>query len=247
MKVRTTKRYIVPFSYWCLFDLSMQLQFTRLESWWHWIVGILSSCRWKSTPRWTWRSLTLWTMSWDVDANTMATELTCMDVMQVRTEKPFPLPHFIWTFPLLHDWLVCSFPHNRWCIQCRDWGPVWAPEANHQQQRCVEPPRGPVPFNGAQRRNRVGWGRWPQALGGIRPSTYQQHTTWRRIISSADVDTVFISASYHSSDHCRDSIDNKTGTVARWLNWFFTLVKQEDFGYWFILYRCLWMWTTNLS
>lgn len=49
----------------------------------------VSFCRWKSTPRWTWQSPTLWTMSWDVGANTTATECTCMDVMQVRTEKPF--------------------------------------------------------------------------------------------------------------------------------------------------------------
>ncbi len=64
---------------------------------WCWISAYCQQCvcvivsffRWKSTPPWTWPNLTLWTMSWDVGANMMVTELTCMDVMQVRTDALF--------------------------------------------------------------------------------------------------------------------------------------------------------------
>lgn len=52
-----------------------------------------------------------------------------------------PPSHFTWSIsPPLS--LICYFfsSHYRWCIQCGDWRPVWAPEANHQQL-CVAHPR----------------------------------------------------------------------------------------------------------
>lgn len=54
---------------------------------------------------------------------------------------------------------------------------------------------------------------------------------WCLFTSLADVDKILLTASYYSSDHCRDSIDNKNGTGAKLLNMFFTLGKQEDIGY----------------
>lgn len=35
----------------------------------------------------------------------------------------------------------------------------------------------------------------------------------------------------HISDHCRNSVDNKSGTGAGQLNMFPTQLKEEDFGY----------------
>lgn len=46
---------------------------------------------------------------------------------------------FILISPLLGHWKLYPFPFLRRCIQRRDWGPVWAPEANHQQL-CVAVP-----------------------------------------------------------------------------------------------------------
>lgn len=84
----------------------------------------------------------------------------------------------------------------RWCIQCRDRRPVWAPEANYQQF-CVAHPQGLVqrPSSGAQRLLRASWGQRPSALGTSTPNNNREHTNWCLFIPWADVDKIFISAS----------------------------------------------------
>lgn len=70
----------------------------------------------------------------------------------------------------------------------------------------------------------------------LRTHNNRQHTKWRLFTPLADVDNTLTSTSYHSSDHYRDFIDNKSGTGARRLNMFLALVKYEDIGYGFKLY-----------
>lgn len=133
-------------------------------------------------------------------------------------ERPLHLPHFILSSPfVLCPWLLCSFLFRyRRCIQCRDWGPVWAPEANHQQL-CVAHPRDRckgLPM-GPPETTQGGRSMAPGPLWEQRTQNNRQPTKWRLIIFFTDVAKTFVSASYHSSDHCRDSIDNKSGTVQR--------------------------------
>lgn len=118
---------------------------------------IVCFCRWRSTPQWTWPSLTLWTMWWDVGADMTATGPTCTDVTQVKTEKPSSSPHLmVSSSPLLSLMITPFVSLHRWCLQCRDWRPVWAPETNQQQlcvaahprAACVGLPVGPRDYSG---------------------------------------------------------------------------------------------------
>lgn len=107
----------------CLWDITYQKH----------LLTLCPVLRWRSTPRWTWLSLTSWTMSWGVAASTTAKGRTCTDVMQVSAQHHFPLSQSLCLALLLIDVL---FPPWRRCLQRRDRRPVWAPEANHQQL-CV--------------------------------------------------------------------------------------------------------------
>lgn len=52
----------------------------------------------------------------------------------------------------------------------------------------------------------------------LRAYNKREHPKWHLFISLADVAEIFIRTLYLSSDHCRESIDNHSGTRARQLN-----------------------------
>lgn len=139
-------------------------------------TAFISSGRWKWTRPWTWLSRTSWTTSWGAGASTTVTGSTCTDAMQVRTGRLSPLfnwnprspptgvgDHAFW-FPPLR----C----HRWCLQCWDGRPVWAPEANHQQLRVARC-RAPEPRAGSYAETHRNWSDWGVRLGASRSPELQ--------------------------------------------------------------------------